>query len=130
MPVMKKRSSVSLGYFCLWTYCCRFGYLSTSIFFLIFKRYTRINNILIFLCFRVQFFEGTELLADSGNIIDTTLRGGKLGVFCFSQEKVIFSNLLYRCNGKYVILLVKLIICLPCMNLPIDYSEQSWNESF
>ncbi|XP_076104417.1 uncharacterized protein LOC143073060 [Mytilus galloprovincialis] len=47
---------------------------------------------------RVQFFEGTELLADSGNIIDTTLRGGKLGVFCFSQEKVIFSNLLYRCN--------------------------------
>jgi syndecan 4 len=48
----------------------------------------------------MQFFEGTELVADSGNVIDTTLKGGKLGVFCFSQEKVIFSNLLYRCNGK------------------------------
>lgn len=33
-------------------------------------------------------------------IIDTSMRGGRLGVFCFSQENIIWSNLKYRCNGK------------------------------
>ncbi|KAL3865549.1 hypothetical protein ACJMK2_042925 [Sinanodonta woodiana] len=47
---------------------------------------------------RVLFFEETRLVADSGNIYDTTLRGGRLGVFCFSQEMVIWSDLVYRCN--------------------------------
>ena len=50
--------------------------------------------------FRVRFFEGIEVLADSGNIFDTNLLGGRLGVFCFSQESVIWSDLIYRCNGK------------------------------
>ncbi|XP_041915194.1 thrombospondin-4-B isoform X1 [Alosa sapidissima] len=47
---------------------------------------------------RVRFYEGTELVADSGVMIDTTMRGGRLGVFCFSQENIIWSNLRYRCN--------------------------------
>ncbi|XP_040276351.1 cartilage oligomeric matrix protein [Bufo bufo] len=47
---------------------------------------------------RVKFFEGPELVADSGVILDTTMRGGRLGVFCFSQENIIWSNLRYRCN--------------------------------
>uniref|UniRef100_A0AAR2JEX1 Thrombospondin 4b n=1 Tax=Pygocentrus nattereri TaxID=42514 RepID=A0AAR2JEX1_PYGNA len=47
---------------------------------------------------RVRFYEGTELVADSGVTIDTTMRGGRLGVFCFSQENIIWSNLKYRCN--------------------------------
>ncbi|XP_053321612.1 cartilage oligomeric matrix protein [Spea bombifrons] len=47
---------------------------------------------------RVKFFEGSELVADSGVILDTTMRGGRLGVFCFSQENIIWSNLRYRCN--------------------------------
>ncbi|XP_055332011.1 cartilage oligomeric matrix protein-like isoform X2 [Paramacrobiotus metropolitanus] len=47
---------------------------------------------------RVRFFEGTEMVADSGNIYDSTLRGGRLGVYCFSQESVIWSDLIYRCN--------------------------------
>ena len=51
--------------------------------------------------YRVLLFEETQLVADSGNIIDTTHRGGRLGVFCFSQENVIFSDLVYRCNGQY-----------------------------
>jgi thrombospondin 2/3/4/5 len=42
------------------------------------------------------------MVADSGNIYDTTLRGGRLGVFCFSQEMIIWSDLVYRCNGKKI----------------------------
>uniref|UniRef100_A0A8C1QNF0 Thrombospondin 4b n=1 Tax=Cyprinus carpio TaxID=7962 RepID=A0A8C1QNF0_CYPCA len=49
---------------------------------------------------RVRFYEGSELVADSGVTIDTTMRGGRLGVFCFSQENIIWSNLKYRCNGE------------------------------
>uniref|UniRef100_A0A8B9HMV4 Thrombospondin 4a n=1 Tax=Astyanax mexicanus TaxID=7994 RepID=A0A8B9HMV4_ASTMX len=47
---------------------------------------------------RVRFYEGTSLVADSGVVIDTSMRGGRLGVFCFSQENIIWSNLRYRCN--------------------------------
>ncbi|MBN3286309.1 TSP3A protein, partial [Polyodon spathula] len=49
---------------------------------------------------RVKLYEGSGLVADSGVVIDTTMRGGRLGVFCFSQENIIWSNLRYRCNGK------------------------------
>lgn len=49
--------------------------------------------------FRVKLFEGAALVADSGVVIDTSMRGGRLGVFCFSQENIIWSNLRYRCNG-------------------------------
>uniref|UniRef100_A0AAQ4Q976 TSP C-terminal domain-containing protein n=1 Tax=Gasterosteus aculeatus aculeatus TaxID=481459 RepID=A0AAQ4Q976_GASAC len=47
---------------------------------------------------RVRLFEGTEMVADSGVVVDTSMRGGRLGVFCFSQENIIWSNLRYRCN--------------------------------
>ncbi|KAM4710017.1 thrombospondin-4 [Discoglossus pictus] len=47
---------------------------------------------------RARFFEGPDLVADSGVTVDTTMRGGRLGVFCFSQENIIWSNLKYRCN--------------------------------
>lgn len=53
-----------------------------------------------FYVFRVRFYEGSDLVADSGVTIDTTMRGGRLGVFCFSQENIIWSNLKYRCNGE------------------------------
>lgn len=51
------------------------------------------------LCLRVKLFEGMDMVADSGVVIDTSMRGGRLGVFCFSQENIIWSNLRYRCNG-------------------------------
>lgn len=47
---------------------------------------------------RARFFEASNLVADTGVIIDTSMRGGRLGVFCFSQENIIWSNLKYRCN--------------------------------
>lgn len=50
---------------------------------------------------RARFFEGSNLVADTGVIIDTSMRGGRLGVFCFSQENIIWSNLKYRCNGEW-----------------------------
>ncbi|KAH3835636.1 hypothetical protein DPMN_108994, partial [Dreissena polymorpha] len=50
---------------------------------------------------RVFLFEETQMVADSGNIYDDGLKGGRLGVFCFSQEMIIWSDLVYRCN-EYV----------------------------
>ncbi|XP_077570797.1 thrombospondin-4-B-like isoform X2 [Stigmatopora nigra] len=47
---------------------------------------------------RARFFEGSDLVADTGLTLDTSMRGGRLGVFCFSQENIIWSNLKYRCN--------------------------------
>lgn len=52
------------------------------------------------LAFRVRFYEGPQMVADTGVIIDATMRGGRLGVFCFSQENIIWANLRYRCNGE------------------------------
>lgn len=49
---------------------------------------------------RFVLYEEANLVADSGNIIDFTLKGGRLGVFCFSQQGIIWSDLVYRCNGK------------------------------
>ncbi|XP_031342513.1 cartilage oligomeric matrix protein-like [Photinus pyralis] len=49
---------------------------------------------------RLRIYEGERLVADSGNVFDTTLQGGKLGVFSFSQEMIIWSDLVYRCNDN------------------------------
>ncbi|XP_063830537.1 cartilage oligomeric matrix protein [Ostrinia nubilalis] len=49
---------------------------------------------------RLKIYENNRLVADSGNVYDNTLKGGRLGVFCFSQEMIIWSNLVYRCNDK------------------------------
>jgi len=47
---------------------------------------------------RLRIFEGDKMVADSGNVFDGSLKGGRLGVFCFSQEMIIWSDLVYRCN--------------------------------
>lgn len=49
---------------------------------------------------RLRIFEGENMVADSQNVYDTTLKGGRLGVFCFSQENIIWSDLVYRCNDN------------------------------
>ena len=59
---------------------------------------------------RVFLFEETELVADSGNVYENSLLGGRLGVFCFSQEMIIWSDLVYRCNGNYVMLIQRILV--------------------
>jgi hypothetical protein len=49
---------------------------------------------------RLRLYNGNKLVVDSGNIYDSTLSGGRLGMFCFSQEAIIWSNVLYKCNGE------------------------------
>ncbi|XP_076289323.1 cartilage oligomeric matrix protein-like [Lasioglossum baleicum] len=46
---------------------------------------------------RFQLYQGANLIADSGDLHDATLKGGRLGVYCFSQEQITWSNLEYRC---------------------------------
>lgn len=50
---------------------------------------------------RLRIYDGEIMVTDSGNIYDSTLNGGRMGVFCFSQEQVVWSNLVYRCNGNW-----------------------------
>lgn len=49
---------------------------------------------------RVKIFEGTQLVSDSGYIVNKDHLGGRLGVFVFSQENVIWSDLIYRCTDE------------------------------
>ena len=58
---------------------------------------------------RVRIWEGGELMADSGDLLDThtgSLKGGRLGVYCDSQEGITWSALSYRCGAHTDIQLV------------------------
>ena len=56
--------------------------------------------------YRLQVYRGSEMMTDSGNIEDNTHLGGRLGVFGFSQAKIIWSNMRHKCSGN------KWLICL------------------
>ena len=48
---------------------------------------------------RLELWEGGKLIADSGQITDDgpdSLRGGRLGVYCDSQEQITWVALSYR----------------------------------
>eukprot|EP00058_Branchiostoma_floridae_P009584 XP_002595072.1 hypothetical protein BRAFLDRAFT_90181 [Branchiostoma floridae] len=50
---------------------------------------------------RVTVSSNRRLLTDSGNVYDTTILGGRLGVFQYNQSGVIWSNLQIACGEKY-----------------------------
>lgn len=58
---------------------------------------------------RFELFKGLEKVADSRNRYDHHIKGGQLGVYCFSQAMIKWSNLVYRCNGKLFKCLVIII---------------------
>ena len=45
-------------------------------------------------------YQEQALLIDSGDQYDTTLSGGRVGVFVFDQEAPSFSNIIYRCASR------------------------------
>ena len=50
---------------------------------------------------RLRISNGTQEIIDSGKVFDKTYKGGRVGVMVFSQEKVIWSNVVWECkNGK------------------------------
>jgi hypothetical protein len=49
-----------------------------------------------------RIFEGENMVADSGNVFDGSLKGGRLGVFCFSQEMIIWSDLVCKKISNFV----------------------------
>ncbi|XP_063594894.1 cartilage oligomeric matrix protein-like [Penaeus indicus] len=49
---------------------------------------------------RFYLYQGTNLVMDSGNIYENTLKGGRLGLYCFSQEEIIWSNVKYTCEEE------------------------------
>ena len=49
--------------------------------------------------FRLKVFSEGERVVDTGYFIDKTLKGGRLGLYVFSQSDVVWKNLSYKCNG-------------------------------
>jgi len=49
---------------------------------------------------RLRLWEGNTQVIDSGDVYDnssSSLKGGRLGVYCDSQQEITWSNLKYRC---------------------------------
>lgn len=53
--------------------------------------------------FRLKLQQGETVLADSGYLYDTTLTGGRLGVYTHGQANVIWSRLTAKCLQRFVI---------------------------
>ena len=67
---------------------------------------------------RLRVWEGSVMIQDSGDILDTgadSLRGGRLGVYCDSQEKITWSQLSYR-SIIMIIIHMNSIFCLDVNN--------------
>ncbi|XP_035671993.1 thrombospondin-3b-like [Branchiostoma floridae] len=56
---------------------------------------------------RLKLYSGRQLMVDSGNVHDVSLRGGRVGVYCYSQQDVIWADLVTKCED----------------NVPADFSQ-------
>ena len=64
----------------------------------------------IYLTYRIKIMDGEDLASDSGYITDHKFKGGRLGVLAFSQKEIIFSDLQYKCNGKFFVVIYIIFI--------------------
>lgn len=53
---------------------------------------------------RFRIFDGSQVIIDTGVLNDKTFLGGRIGVFSFSQEKVMWSKVIYRCNDDPIVI--------------------------
>ena len=58
---------------------------------------------------RVQVKQGETVLTESGDVYETTITGGRLGMFVFGQQDVIWSRLEARCADRSVEIFVLLL---------------------
>ncbi|XP_063385672.1 thrombospondin-4-B-like [Cydia fagiglandana] len=49
---------------------------------------------------RIKVFRLGNLIVDSGNVFDKTIKGGRIGVYAFSQETIEWHKMKYQCNDK------------------------------
>lgn len=50
-----------------------------------------------FFILRLKVYSGKDMMMDTGCVCHNAIKGGRLGLFVFSQEKVIWSNMMNRC---------------------------------
>ena len=50
-------------------------------------------------------YEASTKLFDTGDIFDNGLAGGRVGVFTFSQERAIWSQLKYICKEEWIVII-------------------------
>ena len=48
----------------------------------------------------MKIYEGSVEIIDSGDVIDTELSGGRVGVFTCSQPQTIWSDMKYSCQEE------------------------------
>ncbi|CAL4062796.1 unnamed protein product, partial [Meganyctiphanes norvegica] len=51
---------------------------------------------------RFRFLTSSGIIADSGNIYDDDIGGGRLGIYCASQAYITWASLAYSCNDLSV----------------------------
>ena len=54
-----------------------------------------------FIFCRLQVYEGKDKFFDTGCLYDRSIKGGRVGLFVFSQKAVIWSDVKVKCEGTF-----------------------------
>ena len=49
---------------------------------------------------RLKILAKGEVVIDTGYLVDRTLKGGRVGLYVFSQSDVTWKHLSYKANGR------------------------------
>ena len=55
--------------------------------------------VVYFIKFRLQVYDGKDKYFDTGCLFDKSIKGGRVGLFVFSQKSVIWSDIAVKCEG-------------------------------